>query len=222
MHIALIGGTGKEGRGLALRWAIAGHTVTIGSRDAERAQKVAGELAQTSGKTIVGSDNLAALSQADVVLLSVPYAAHGDTLRSLKDHLNGRIVIDITVPLRPPTVAQVHLPPGQSAALEAQAILGETARVVAALHHVSSTQLLQPGKPIDCDVLVCADDAAAKDTVLALISDLGLRGLDAGPLRNSIALESLTPVLLALNKKYQSVGAGIRFTNIPVASKESV
>lgn len=218
MRIALIGGTGKEGRGLALRWALSGHEVVIGSRDAERARTVASELSALAGRTVLGDDNVAALAGAAVALLSVPYAAHGETLRSLAGHLSDCILIDITVPLQPPAVSQVHLPPGQSAALEAQAILGPGAKVVAALHHVSSTQLLDPSKPIDCDVLVCSDDAAAKATALALISELGVRALDAGPLRNSIALESLTPVLLALNKKYKSSGAGLRFTNLQVPS----
>jgi NADPH-dependent F420 reductase len=216
MRIALIGGTGKEGRGLAVRWAAAGHEVVLGSRDAERARAVAEELSPIAGRPLHGEGNSAALVGAEVVLLSVPYSAHAETLRGLQGEIGARIVIDITVPLKPPTVSQVHLPAGQSAALEAQAILGPQAKVVAALHHVSSTQLIDPKKSIDCDVLVCADDAAAKETVLKLVADLGLRGLDAGALRNSIALESLTPVLLALNKKYKSAGAGIRFTNINV------
>ena len=220
MRIAIIGGTGKEGRGLAVRWAAAGHQVLLGSRDVERARTVAAELSTAVGSPLAfalqGCDNATAVQQADVALLSVPYAAHGDTLRSLKSELAGRILIDITVPLQPPQVAQVHLPAGQSAALEAQAILGAETKVVAGLHHVSSTQLIDPKKVIDCDVLICGDDVAAKTTVLALVSDLGLRGLDVGPLRNSIALESLTPVLLYLNKKYKSTGAGIRFTNVKV------
>lgn len=214
MRIAVIGGTGKEGRGLAMRWAAAGYEVIIGSRDGTRAQKVAEELSALARHRIAGCDNAQALKDAPVVLLSVPYAAHGDTLRSLKTELDGRILIDITVPLKPPAASQVHLPQGESAALEAQAILGPAVKVVAALHHVSSTQLSDLGRNIDCDVLVCADDNQAKTTVLALIGDLGMRALDAGPLRNSIALESLTPVLLSLNKRYKSSGAGIRFTNI--------
>jgi 8-hydroxy-5-deazaflavin:NADPH oxidoreductase len=217
MRIALIGGTGKEGRGLAVRWAAAGHDVVLGSRDGARAAAVATELAQLAGRSLSGADNAAALDRADVVLLSVPYAAHAETLRAIAPQLGERILIDITVPLKPPQVAKVQLPAGLSAALEAQAILGASAKVVAALHHVSSTQLIDPKKQIDCDVLVCGDDAAAKSTVLALIADLGLRGLDAGVLANSIALESLTPVLLALNKRYKSVGAGIRFTNLEVS-----
>ncbi|MFO0580562.1 MAG: NADPH-dependent F420 reductase [Polyangia bacterium] len=237
MRVTVIGGTGKEGRGLAARWAAAGHEVVLGSRDGARAAAVAEELAGLigqaqkgtkgtmgpggggSGVSLRGAENAAALEGADVVLLSVPYSAHKETLRGLQAELlrrEGRILIDITVPLRPPQVAQVHLPEGQSAALEAQELLGPAVKVVAALHHVSSTHLLDLDKHIDCDVLVCGDDAAAKSTVIQLVKDLGLRGLDAGALRNAIALESLTPVLLALNKRYKSSGAGIRFTNIDV------
>lgn len=217
MRIALIGGTGKEGRGLAVRWAAAGHDVVLGSRDAERAAAVATELSALAGRALSGAENVAALDKADVVLLSVPYAGHAETLRALAPHLAGRIVIDITVPLKPPAVSKVQLPAGQAAALEAQELLGPTVKVVAALHHVSSTQLIDPKKDIDCDVLVCGDDAAAKATVLGLIADLKLRGLDAGALCNAIGLESLTPILLALNKRYKSLGAGIRFTNIVVS-----
>lgn len=219
MRIAVIGGTGKEGRGLAMRWAAAGHTVVLGSRDGARAAQVASELSALVGHTLHGAENSAALDGAEVVLLSVPYAAHGETLRSLQAPLAsvaGRILIDITVPLRPPRVTEVHLPAGQAAALEAQAIVGAQVKVVAGLHHVSSTQLADPKKTIDCDVLICGDDAAAKATVLRLIADLGLRGLDAGALCNAVGLESLTPILLALNKRYKSLGAGIRFTNIDV------
>jgi NADPH-dependent F420 reductase len=216
MRIAVIGGTGKEGRGLALRWAVAGHQVVVGSRDGERAAAAANELSGLAGTLVEGCENPTAITAAEVVLLSVPYAAHAETLRSINTQLDGRILIDITVPLKPPTVAEVHLPAGQSAALEAQALLGPGVKVVAALHHVSSTQLVDPKKEIDCDVLFCGDDAAAKATVAKLIADLGMRGLDCGALRNSIALESLTPVLLALNKRYKSAGAGIRFTNIKV------
>lgn len=215
MRIGVIGGTGREGKGIAVRWASAGHTVVIGSRDAARARERAAELAQAGPTTITGADNESAIRDARVVLLSVPYSAHGDTLRALKPVLAGRILIDITVPLRPPKVTEVHLPPGHAAALEAQEILGPGTPVVATLHHVSSAHLADPAYPIDCDVLVCSDFPEARETVIELIGDLGLRGLDAGPLRNAIALESLTPVLLYLNRKYKTSGTGVRFTGLP-------
>jgi NADPH-dependent F420 reductase len=213
MNIGLIGGTGREGRGLALRWARAGHSIRIGSRDAAKAKAKAAELLAEGATGIEGGDNAWAAS-SDVVLLSVPYGAHKETLEALRPNLEGRILIDITVPLKPPRVAEVNLPAGQAAALEAQAIVGPSCKVVAALHHVSSVHLGDPDHALECDVLVCSDDQAARDTVIRLIEDLGTVALDAGPLRNAIALESLTPVLLHLNKRYKKAGIGVRFTNV--------
>jgi 8-hydroxy-5-deazaflavin:NADPH oxidoreductase len=215
MRIAIVGGTGREGRGLALRWAKAGHAVSVGSRDAERAKAYAVELSALGFGTIEGGDNAAILKDAEVVLLSVPYPAHGDLLRTLRPHLEGRIVIDITVPLQPPRVREVHIPAGQAAALEAQEILGDGIKVVATLHHVSSIHLADAAHTIDCDVLVCSNHDDARAKIIALLGDLGLRGLDAGSLRNAVALEALTPVLLHLNKKYAVPGVGIRFTGLP-------
>lgn len=214
MRIAIIGGTGKEGRGLALRWAKAGHDIRIGSRSEERAKTRASELATESGQKITGGDNIWAISAADTAVITVPYGAHAATLRELKPHFAGKILIDISVPLKPPHVRRVELPSGHAAALEAQAILGPEVPVVATLHHVSSLHLADPDHAVDCDVLACSDDDYALAIALGLIEDLGLRGLDAGPLVNSIALESLTPVLLHLNKRYQSSGTGVRFTGL--------
>jgi NADPH-dependent F420 reductase len=214
MRIGLIGGTGREGRGLALRWAKAGHKVAIGSRDPEKARARAEELAAILPGAFEGGDNGWAAAAADVVLLSVPYGAHAETLRGLKEQLAGKVVIDITVPLKPPKVLEVNVPAGQAAALEAQEILGPTVKVVAALHHVSSAHLADADHAIDCDVLVAANDEAAKEVVLQLVADLGLKGFDAGPLKNATALESLTPVLLYMNKKYKSPGSGIRITGV--------
>jgi hypothetical protein len=135
-------------------------------------------------------------------------------LRGLADDLAGRILVDITVPLVPPKVSEVQLPKGQAAALEAQAIVGANTRVVASLHHVSSVHLGNPDAHIDTDVLLCGDDAPAKDVVSSLIADLGLRAIDSGPLKNAIALEALTPVLLYVNKKYKVPGSGIRITGV--------
>ena len=217
MLIGVIGGTGKEGRGLALRWARAGHQVRIGSRDAARAKERAAELgALAGGGAIEGGDNAWAVDGADIAVLCVPYAAHGATLRDLAPQLAGRVLIDITVPLQPPKVREVHLPPGQSAALEAQAMLGAATRVVAELHHVSSTHLGDPEHAIEGDVLVCSDDPAATATVIALLADLGARALDAGVLRNAVALEALTPVLLHLNKRYGASAACLRIAGLPV------
>jgi len=209
MKIAIVGGTGKEGGGLARRWHRAGHEVVIGSRDAEKARARAAELG------VAGMGNLEAAQSAEVVLLAVPYAAHEETLRAIVPALAGKVLIDITVPLKPPKVSRVQLPPGRSAALEAQAIVGAQTPVAAALHHVSHTWLAGEDSDAHCDVLVAADDARAKELTLKLVGDLGLRALDAGPLDNAVALESLTPVLIHLNKTYKSSGAGIIFTGLP-------
>lgn len=223
MRIGIIGGTGKEGRGLALRWARAGHEVRLGSRDASRAQSIALELTQTlpgatPAPSISGGDNAWAVREADVVVLSVPYGAHEATLRELAPALAGKVLIDITVPLAPPRVREVHLPAGQSAALEAQALLGPSVRVVAALHHASSVHLADLEHVFDCDVLACSDDAEALRITVTLLGDLGMRALEAGPLRNAIALESLTPVLLYLNQRYRTKGCGLRITGLPATA----
>jgi NADPH-dependent F420 reductase len=209
MKIAIVGGTGKEGRGLALRWARAGHAVAIGSRDAERARARAQEI----GGGVTGGENAEVAREADVVVLTVPYAAHGETLRAIAPSLHGRVLVDLTVPLVPPKVSRVQLPAGQAAALEAQAIVGPDTPVVAALHHVSSVHLADPEHALDCDVLVAGDSEEAKATVLRLVAELGTRGFDAGPLANAVALESLTPVLIALNKRYKT-NTGIRLTGV--------
>jgi NADPH-dependent F420 reductase len=189
LKIGLLGGTGKEGRGLALRWARAGHEIVIGSRDPAK------------------GDNARAAA-AEVVVVCVPYSGHAETLRELAPRLEGKIVLDLVVPLVPPQVTRVVVPEGGAAALEAQR-LEPGARVVGALHHVSSAHLQDPEHRMTGDVLVCGDDAAAKDVVIALVGDLGMRGLDAGPLANAVALETMTPVLLYLNKKYKRTGVGL-------------
>lgn len=215
MKLGLVGGTGREGTGLSVRWAKAGHEVSVGSRDAARAQEKARELSETAGVEITGGDNLSVARDADVVILCVPFSAHAETVRELKDALFGKLVIDITVPLAPPHVREVHLPASVSAAQEAAAILGEGTPLVATLHHVSSSHLGDHNHAFACDVLVCGDDLSSKDIAIELIGHLGLTAFDAGPLRNAVALESLTPVLLYLNKRYKTDGAGIRIVGLP-------
>lgn len=213
MKIAIVGGTGKEGRGIAARWLRAGHRVAIGSRDAARASERAEELRALTGGEAIGCDNLTAVAGSDVVLLAIPYAAHRATLQELRRALVGKVTIDITVPLAPPHVRRVHVPEGLAAALQTQAITEGTARVVAALHHVSSVHLAAE-HGIDCDVLACSDDEDALQIALSLIGDLGLRGIHAGPLANAVALEALTPVLLHINKQYKNPGVGLRITGL--------
>ena len=213
MRIGLVGGTGREGTGLALRWARAGHDVFIGSRESERGVAKAAELASEHGITLSGGDNLAACAHGEVVIVTVPYAAHAPTFTAIRDAVTGKVVVDITVPLKPPKVRSVQLPPGSAAALESQAILGEGATVVAALHHISSEHLGDPAHEFDCDVLLCGEKVA-RETVAKLIEDLGLRAIEAGTLENAVALESITPVLLFINKKYGAT-AGLRITGMP-------
>ena len=219
MHLGIVGGTGSQGSGLAIRWARAGHAVAIGSRDAAKARKCAAELESIAGCIIEGGDNAWAARVGDVVVLTVPYEAHAETLLAIKDCVFRKVLIDVTVPLKPPKVGRVHLPDGDAAALETAALLGESTAVVAALHHVSASHLADATRRIECDVLVAADDPAAKAVALDLVRDLGLRGLDAGPLANAIALESLTPVLIHLNRVYKSKDAGILFTDLPMAPR---
>ena len=215
MKIGIVGGTGREGRGLGVRWAKAGHDVFIGSRQAEKGAAKAAEFSEEFGVSLRGGDNVAACNHAELIVVTVPYSAHRATFESIKDAVGDKIIVDITVPVQPPKVRSVNLPDGQSAALEARALLNEGTRLVAALHHISSEHLSNPEHTFDCDVLVCGDDKEARAAVIALISNLGLRGIDAGVLKNAIALESLTPVLLHINRRYESVGSGIRITGIP-------
>jgi hypothetical protein len=218
MRIGIVGGTGKQGSGLAVRWARAGHTIVLGSRDPAKARARAAELAG-EGHAVEGGDNAQAAREGEVIVLTVPYEAHAETLLGIVEGAAGKVVVDVTVPLKPPKVSRVQLPAGQAAALEAQALLGPSTPVVATLHHVSATHLADPSHAIECDVLVAADDARAKATVMGLVRDLGLRALDAGPLVNAIALESLTPVLIHLNRIYKSQGAGIVFTDLSGADQ---
>ena len=215
MRIGLVGGTGKEGSGLGLRWAKSGHQVMLGSRSAERALQKANELSAQSGLCLQGGSNIKAIAESELVVVCVPYQAHKATFELVGQHCkHDPIVVDLTVPLKPPKVRRVQLPVGQSAALEAAKILGDNVRLVAGFHHVSSTHLANLDHPIECDVLICSDHKDARQTVIELVSDLGTRGLDAGVLANSIALESLTPLLIHMNIKYKSSGTGIRITGL--------
>ncbi|MBZ0298808.1 MAG: NADPH-dependent F420 reductase [Anaerolineae bacterium] len=215
MVVAVLGGTGKEGSGLAMRWALGGYQVIIGSRDAQRAADRAAEMnKQLGGDYLVGKENPAAAAEADIVVLSVPYSAHKSTLESVKDLLQGKILVDITVPLKPPKVRRVHVPEGKAAALEAQTLVGDGVRVVAAFQNVSYEQLNKPEHKIDCDVLICGDDPAAREEVIKMAQAAGMRGIHAGPLDNAVAIEALTPVLLFINHKYSIAASGIRITGV--------
>ncbi len=213
--IAVLGGTGHEGRGLAMRWAAAGHPVIIGSRDAERARAAAEALmGQAAGSSITGTDNRTAAERCDIAVLTVPYAAHRETLDRVRNALRHKILVDVTVPLMPPKVARVQLPPETSAAMAAQVFLGPEVRVVSAFQNVSAHLLETVDSPVDCDVLVCGDDKEARDIVVALAGAAGMRGIHGGVLANSVAAEALTSVLIFINGRYKTKAAGIRFTGI--------
>jgi 8-hydroxy-5-deazaflavin:NADPH oxidoreductase len=214
--IAVLGGTGAQGTGLALRLAAAGHAVTIGSRDAGKARRAASEASARTGKAIAGADNRSAAGGAEIVVLTVPYAVQRATVEDVLDQLQGKILVDATVPLVPPKVSVVQLPDGQSAVTAIQALAGKNVRVVSAFQNVSAQHLTDLEHTVDCDVLVCGDDQAACDIVIGLCADMGLRGLYAGPIRNSAAAEALTSVLININRRYKVPGgAGIRITGIP-------
>ncbi len=213
MKIAVIGGTGKEGSGLALRWANAGHDVVIGGRDAEKAQRVAEELNLLLGNgRLRGAANEAAAAGCELCVLSVPYAAHNSTLETIKPFLAGKVMIDVTVPINPADFMRANVPVGGSASKEAQMLLGADTRVVCAFQNISATHLKKLDAHVHCDVLICGDDDAAKATVLQLVKDVGMKGYDAGPLDNAVAVEQMTILLLNINKRHKVKGAGITIT----------
>lgn len=211
--IGIIGGTGKEGKGLAYRWASAGYQVLIGSRQLEKAQAAAQEINPLIANSVKGVLNDEAARNSDIVVITVPYAAHQSILKDLKPWLQGKVVIDVTVPLVPPKVTKVQMPPAGSASLEAVEILGENVQVVSAFQNISYERLLHQ-KDIDCDVLVCGTSKEARQVVLGLIRDAGLIGWDAGPIENSMVVEGLTSILIGINKQYNSQTAGIKITGI--------
>ena len=208
--IAIIGGTGDLGSGLAKRWAAAGYSVVIGSRTREKAEAAAAEI----GNGVRGADNVTAAGEGGIVVLSVPFASHNTTLEEIKGVVAGKILIDAVVPLVPPKVATAQPPAEGSAAKIAAAILGEDVQVVSAFHNVGASKL-HSGQPIYCDVLVFGDSKAARDQAIALVDAISLRGVDGGMLANSVAAEALTSVLIGINRRYKVEGAGIRITGLP-------
>jgi len=214
--IAVLGGTGKEGSGLALRWAHAGYPVVIGSRSAEKAVEAATEMNETLGRDAVrGSGNGDAAAAAQIVVLAVPYAGQRATVEDVRAHLAGKILIDVTVPLVPPKVNRVQLPNGGSAVEAIQTMLGEDVKVISAFQNISAHHLKKLDAEIDCDVIVCGDDREATDLVVGLAQAIGLGAWNGGVLANSVVSEGLTSVLIALNQRYKVPGAGIRITGIP-------
>ena len=215
LSIAVLGGTGKEGKGLAYRWARAGYRVLIGSRTAEKAVAAADEIKKMLGEgiSVNGLSNLEAAREANIAVLTVPYAAHRDTLESIKEELKGKILVDVTVPLVPPKVATVQMPAAGSAAQEAKQIVGDDVQVCAAFQNIGYDHLLD-NSDVECDVLVTGTSKEARAETIKLVEAAGLRGWDAGPIENSVVIEGMTSILIGINKKYGSTHAGIKITGV--------
>lgn len=215
LTVAVLGGTGKEGKGLAFRWARAGYRVLIGSRTEEKAVAAADEIMGMlgEGSSVKGLSNLEAAREANIAVLTVPYAAHRDTLETIKEELKGKILVDVTVPLVPPKVATVQMPAAGSAAQEAKQIVGEDVQVCAAFQNIGYDHLLD-NSDVECDVLVTGTSKEARAETIRLVEAAGLHGWDAGPIENSVVVEGMTSILIGINKKYGSTHAGIKITGV--------
>lgn len=209
--IAIIGGTGALGFGLALRWAQAGCDVIIGSRrpeGAEEALRTLLEMLPAAKGSVRAMDNAEAAATAGIIVLAVPFAQQAGALDAIAPTLAGKILIDTTVPLVPPKVGTVQLPPQGCSALALRERLGEEVRIVSAFQNVAAEKL-RSLEPLDCDVLVCSDDKEARELVVGLAERAGLRGFNAGPLANAVAAEALTSILITINRQFKC-HAGIR------------
>ena len=208
--IAILGGTGDLGTGLAIRWAKAGHRIVIGSRTLEKARKAVANLhkisLETQADAMVNPDAAAA---GDIVVLTVPAAHQIATLETVRGGLHGKVLIDVTVPLVPPRVGTVQLPSEGSAGKRAQDFLGSRVKVVTAFQNVAA-HLLKENAPIECDVLVCGDKRAARQKVIDLAEEAGMKGWHAGPIENSAAAEALTSALIQINRRHGISHSGIK------------
>ena len=208
--IAILGGTGDLGTGLAIRWSRAGHRIVIGSRRLEKAQDAVDNLAKISPDTpAVPMENADAAQAGDIVVLTVPAEHQISTLDTVKDRLAGKILIDVTAPLVPPRVGTVQLPAEGSAGKRAQEFLGEDVMVVSAFQNIAA-HLLQQDVQIECDVLVAGNKRAARDKVIELIEEAGLTGWHAGPIDNAAAAEALTSILIQINRRHDISHSGIK------------
>lgn len=223
--IAVLGGTGPEGFGLALRWARAGEAVIIGSREAQRAQQAADKIKQAvPNARITGQENLTACGSTDLVVLTIPFQGHAALLKQLKPVLRtGTIVIDATVPLAASVGGRASRTLGVwqgSAAQEAAELVPHGVSVVAAFQNVGA-EMLNTEEPVDCDVIVCSDDPEAAKTVRQLAMKIpGVRALDGGKLENARILEQITALLIGLNIRHKG-HSGIRITGLPATAYNS-
>ena len=224
--IAIVGGTGPEGRGLALRWARAGKHVIIGSRDAERARTVAQEISTLAGDKahVEGMENASAVKASKTVVLTIPFVAQADTLKHLKDNfVAGTVVVDTTVPLaagiggKPTRTLGVW----QGSAVQATAeLLPEGVKLAAAFQNIGAKALLSDA-PVECDVIVCSDDAHAREVAAELACAIpGVRAIDGGKLENARTVEQLTALLIQINTRYRSHSAGLRLTGLGISDAE--
>ena len=214
MNIAILGGTGKEGAGLAVRWARVGHGIVIGSRDAERAKAKAAELRDVAHAIpIVGHTNAEAAALGDVVVVALPWGGLGATLPETRQACRNKVVVSAVVPLTFGGPRLFTPPPAGSAAEEVQALLPE-ARVVAAFHHIAAHELSAGEHAIECDLLLCGGDAEAKKLVSDLGASMGLRPVDVGALSNAGPLEGITAVLATINRRYKLKNSGIKITGM--------
>jgi len=213
MNIAILGGTGKEGAGLATRWALAGHSIIIGSRDEARAKAKAAELREITHKiAIIGHSNADAARLGEIVVLTLPANGLAGTLGEVAEACRGKIVISTVVSLTFGGPRLFTPPPVGSSAEEVQSLLPE-AKVVAAFHHIAAHELSETDRPIECDLLMCGD-AAGKDVVKALGASMRLRAIDVGPLTNAGPLEGITAVLATINRRHKIKDAGIVITGL--------
>ena len=214
MNIAILGGTGKEGAGLAMRWAKVGHSIIIGSRDAERAKAKATELRDAAHAIpIVGHTNAEAAALGEVIVVALPAAGLANTLPETREACRGKVVVSTVVPLTFGGPRLFTPPAVGSSAEEVQALLPES-KVVAAFHHIAAHELADAGHDIECDLLICGTDAAAKETVGQLGRSMGLRAIDVGALSNSGPLEGITAVLATVNRRYKLKNSGIKITGL--------
>lgn len=216
MKIGILGGTGKEGAGLAVRWAQAGHDIVIGSRDAERARAKAAELAAlVPGARMSGAGNRDAAAAAEIVVIALPAGGLAATLPDVREACRGKVVVSTVVPLTFGGPRLFTPPPQGSSAEEAQEMLGSDARVVGAFHHIAAHELSATEHDIECDLLICGGDAEAKKRVADLGASMGLRTVDVGALSNAGPLEGITAVLATINRRYKLKNSGIKITGLP-------